>query len=76
MNLLPLILLGLLGAEEIVDSFQFANVQQARQAWVAKDGTPPVELLPSPAYNGGGLKQAVGPSLSSPCNMDIKYWGP
>ncbi len=56
MNVLPLILLGLLGAEEVVDSFQFTNVQQARQAWVAKDGTPPVELPPSPAYNGGGLK--------------------
>lgn len=65
MNVLPLILLGLLGAEEVVDSFQFADVQQARQAWVAKDGTPPVELPPSPAYNGGGLK-VPAPFASDP----------
>jgi uncharacterized lipoprotein YddW (UPF0748 family) len=40
----PLLLLGLLGAEQDLDTFRFADVQAARRAWVSAEAAPPVEL--------------------------------
>ncbi len=44
MNYLPLLLLTLAGGEQVIDAFDYANPQAARQVWVAKEGCPPVEL--------------------------------
>ena len=45
MTSLPLLLLGLLGAEQVIDEFRYANPQVAAATWVASSGTPPVELM-------------------------------
>jgi len=45
MTVLPLILLNLVAAEQPIDEFQYSDLQTARQAWVAGEGTPPVELV-------------------------------
>lgn len=49
MMLLPLVLLGVVGAEQVIDQFQYIDPQEARRAWVAGAGTPPVE----PAKDNG-----------------------
>jgi uncharacterized lipoprotein YddW (UPF0748 family) len=45
MTCLPLLLLGLIGAEQVIDDFRYADAQAAGQTWVAKSATPPVELV-------------------------------
>lgn len=43
-----LIVLASLGAaanEQIIDAFEYADSQAARQAWVSSSGTPPVEIV-------------------------------
>lgn len=44
MPVLPLLLFGLLGAQQVLDGFDYADTAAARQAWVAGEGTPPVEV--------------------------------
>jgi len=44
MTPLCLVLLGLVGAEQVIDDFRYPDTEAARGAWVAKEGTPPVEL--------------------------------
>jgi uncharacterized lipoprotein YddW (UPF0748 family) len=44
MTLLPLLLIATFGAEQVLDTFQYADLQTARQAWVAAEGTPPVTI--------------------------------
>jgi len=58
MTPLPLLLLGLLGAEQDLDTFRFADVQAARRTWVSAEGTPPVELAKD---NGQTVLQLVAP---------------
>jgi len=41
MALIPLVLLGLLGAEEPIDGFQYADTAAARRVWTAGAHTPP-----------------------------------
>ncbi len=45
MTLLPLILLGLIGAEQVIDEFCYTDPQVAVQTWAAKSATPPVEVI-------------------------------
>ncbi len=45
MNLLPLLLFGTIGAEQVIDDFQFADPPAARRAWLSQSDTPPVELI-------------------------------
>jgi uncharacterized lipoprotein YddW (UPF0748 family) len=45
MTSLLLLLLGPIGAEQVIDEFRYADSQAASQTWVAKSGTPPVELI-------------------------------
>ncbi len=56
MNLLPLILTGLLGADQVIDTFQYADDRAARSIWTASEGTPPVERIGS---DSAGLRMAV-----------------
>ena len=51
MTILPLVLLGLLGAEEVIDGFEYADAQSARRAWVAKERTPPVDPIADAGRN-------------------------
>jgi uncharacterized lipoprotein YddW (UPF0748 family) len=44
MNALSLLLLSLLGAEQPLDAFDYADAAAARKAWVAAEGTPPVNV--------------------------------
>ncbi|MBN2474442.1 MAG: family 10 glycosylhydrolase [Pirellulales bacterium] len=45
MNVFPLVLLGLLGAEQVLDDFQYSDTRAARQAWIANEATPLVEPI-------------------------------
>ncbi len=42
---LPTLLAAILSAEKVLDDMQYANSAPAREAWVASEGTPPVEVL-------------------------------
>lgn len=44
MNVLPFLLLSVLAAEQPLDAFDYADAAAARKAWVAAEGTPPVEV--------------------------------
>lgn len=69
MNCLPLLLLGAMGAEQVIDDFRYTDVAAARRAWVAGEGTPPVELseaggrtvlsVPAPFASDADLSRAV-----------------
>jgi uncharacterized lipoprotein YddW (UPF0748 family) len=63
MTLLPLVLLSLCGAEQVIDAFQYADVQAARRAWVASAATPPVELLQE---DGRTVLKLTAPFASDP----------
>ena len=39
------VLLAIGGTEQVLDDFQYPNVDSARQAWHSAEGTPPVELI-------------------------------
>ncbi len=48
MNVASLLLIAttsVLGTEEIIDAFQYADAQSARKAWVAGSQTPPVKVV-------------------------------
>ncbi len=51
MNLLPLIILSLLGTQQTLDDFSYADTTAAQAAWQASAGTPPVTVV-----DGGGKK--------------------
>ncbi|HYW79105.1 MAG TPA: family 10 glycosylhydrolase, partial [Thermoguttaceae bacterium] len=63
MNLLPLIVLGLLGAEQLIDDFQYPSAPTAREAWVASSGTPPIEMVRD---NGRAALRVVAPFATKP----------
>ena len=52
MSVFSLILLGLLGAEQVIDDFSYPNTAAAQIVWVAKSATPPVEVVHTPTQNG------------------------
>ncbi|MDZ7616467.1 MAG: hypothetical protein U1E05_05640, partial [Patescibacteria group bacterium] len=41
---LPAVLAAILGADHVLDSMQYADSAPAREAWVAAEGTPAVEV--------------------------------
>jgi len=44
-SLLLLVSVAAVAGEQVIDEFQYADSQAARQAWVASSGTPPVEMV-------------------------------
>jgi len=63
MTTLPLLLLGLLGAEATLDDFDYRDLPAARAAWAASEGTPPVELV---ADQGRTVLQVPAPFAANP----------
>ena len=45
MQILPALLLALLGGQQVLDDFRYDNVASARAAWTAEESTPPVEVV-------------------------------
>ena len=45
MHILPMLLFSLLGGEQIVDDFRYADAARAQAAWIAAEGTTPVEVV-------------------------------
>ena len=44
-SLLLLVSLNAVAGEQVIDAFDYADSQAAREAWVASPGTPPVEMV-------------------------------
>ncbi len=44
MSTLALLMLGLLGGNATIDGFSYPTAAVAQNAWVARSGTPPVEV--------------------------------
>ena len=44
-SLALLVSLAAAGSEQVIDAFQYADLEAARRAWVASDNTPPVETV-------------------------------
>ncbi len=59
MSVLALLLLGLIGGERPIDDFSYPNAAAARNAWVAKSGTPPVEVVRVPAETKGKTRPVL-----------------
>jgi uncharacterized lipoprotein YddW (UPF0748 family) len=59
MHWLPLLLAGTLGAGQVIDEFSYKGAEDARRAWVAAEGTPPVDVAPSPPDDRGATRPAL-----------------
>jgi hypothetical protein len=44
MHCIPMILMALLGGEQLIDDFRYTNAEAARQVWTAGEGTAPVDV--------------------------------
>ena len=45
MHILPVVLLALLGGEQVLDDFRYDDTAAARAVWIADEGTPPVDVV-------------------------------
>ncbi len=45
MQILPMLLLALLGGERVLDDFQYADALKAQSAWTAGEGSAPVDVV-------------------------------
>jgi uncharacterized lipoprotein YddW (UPF0748 family) len=82
MHSLPLILLALLGSVQGIDDFRYADTAAARAAWLAGEGTPPVQLVteadrsivkvPAPFASQPKLRRAVA---DHPVSLDLSAAG-
>jgi uncharacterized lipoprotein YddW (UPF0748 family) len=63
MHILPLFLFVLLGGERVLDDFRYADTPLAQAAWVAAEGTMPVEVA---ADAGRPVMQLQAPFATQP----------
>jgi uncharacterized lipoprotein YddW (UPF0748 family) len=45
MHVLPVFLIALLGGQQVLDDFRYADTAAARAVWTADEGSPPVEVV-------------------------------
>jgi uncharacterized lipoprotein YddW (UPF0748 family) len=45
MHVLPVFLMALLGGQQVLDDFRYADTVAARAVWTADEGSPPVEVV-------------------------------
>lgn len=60
---ISLLLVSLIGADQVIDEFRYADPQTAGQTWVASSGTPPVELTTD---GGRAVLKMVAPFATDP----------
>ena len=45
MHILPVLLMALLGGQQVLDDFRYGDTAAARAVWTADEGSPPVEVV-------------------------------
>ena len=88
MHVLPLLLMALLGGQQVLDDFHYADTAAARAIWTADEGSPPVEVVreqdrsvlrlsaPLPRSRSCSARLPIAASISISVHREDSCWRP